>query len=828
MSESNPHPGEDPYPSGRPVALLPLALISLATLALEVHLTRVLSYAVSTSLLYVILGIALLGFGAAGSLVTLVPRWLDPDRVERMLVWAALAAVAVFIISPAAFLRLTPWLRAESLFSLLAAPVLTLPFLAAAVVVTLALSSTGGAPGRAYAANLIGSGLGCFVPLWLLGPLDGQLLLALLAGLVWLAALLYLRRLDPTARKRPRTVALVALPLLVLTVLYSHRVFLVHPEPSPSGQVALIREFSHKIGARMKRVYDRWNATGRIEVFAFSDVPDAQDPYPYMFYAQDSTAGSMLVRWDGRDSRQVQPSAAGAGSNLSRLCSETVYAHGYFRKRPRVLVIGLGGGPDLQCALYHGARSVDVVEINPDSIRLVRGKFNDWLGGVGRDARVRFYNRDGRSFVHGAKKGRYDLIQLSGVDTKQVLASGSLALNENNLYTREAFLDYLKSLNPGGVLSIIRFGEPETLRLANTAVWALRRLGERHPERNVTIVSNQIVYAVLVRRTAFPEGELSALVRTMAPPHFRGVNPFFYSIYFAIDKPVLFQYLPGSPIYNHFFHFFAQVAGGDTSGFINAHPRNIQPATDDRPFFFDVHRYDRSDTWRNSSHIIMLRNLLFAMLSLSLLLILLPVVRTHRQLSGIAARFLVPLFFACVGLAYLLVEVWMLNRFGMYLGHQTRALAVVLCTLLVSSGLGAWGSERVLAGSRQRAWLGTGAIVLMLVAASQALPWLIEATWHLGDLARSLLTMALVAPAGIAMGLPFVAGLSWIHARYPAAVPWCIGINGFCSVLATVLVIPLSVTLGYSAVLATGVGLYALAFLLASSMSERLSSPQKG
>lgn len=827
MSDNSRDRGADPRPAGRPVALLPLGLISLATLALEVHLTKVLSYSVSTGLLYVVLGIALLGFGAAGSLVAVVPRWLEPGRVERMLAWSALVAVAVFIVAPAAFLRLTPLLRETEYLAFVAATILVLPFLAAALVVTLALSSTGGAPGRAYACNLIGSGLGCFVPLWLLGPLDGQQLLALLAALVWVAAVVYLRRLDRPARKEPQKTALVLLPLLALTLLDSHRIFPVHPEPAPEGQVDLIGRVCAERGVTMQRIYDRWNATGRIEVFSFSKLEGGPEPYPYMFYAQDSSAGSMLVRWDGRDSSRVRPSAGDPGSNVSRLCSETVYAYPYYRQRPRVLVIGLGGGPDLQCALYHRARAVHVVEINPDSIRLVRGKFNQWLGGIGSDRRVRFLNQDGRSYVHGVRKKYYDLIQLSGVDTKQTLASGSLALSENNLYTREAFLDYLKILRPGGVLSIIRFGEPEALRLANTAVWALRRLGVSEPERFISIIRNEVVYAVLVRRGPFTGQEVAALTRYLTPPHFRGVNPFFYSIYFAIDKPVQFQYLPGVTIHNNFAHFFFQVAQGGTSGFVNAYGYNIVPATDDRPFFFDIHRYDHKSTWKHSSHISMLRDLLAAVLSLSLLLILLPVVRTRTHLRGAAVRFFVPLYFACLGLAFLLVEVWMLNRFAMYLGHQTRALAVVLCTLLASSGLGAWWSERLMASSRRRAWLGTGSIVVLLLVASRALPWVIETTWNIGDLQRALLTMALVTPAGIVMGFPFVAGLSWIHGRYPGAVPWCIGINGFASVLATVLVIPLSVLSGYTIILLSGIGLYALAFLLAFAMSEQPPAREK-
>src|SRR6185295_10076591 len=133
--------------------------------------------------------------------------------------------------------------------------------------------------------------------------------------------------------------------------------------------------------------------------------------------------------------------------------------------RKRVLVIGLGGGMDVQCALFHGAESVDVVEINPDSIAAVRGPFNEWTGGIGSNPRVTYHLGDGRSFAHRLRTGGYDVIQLSGVDTKNAASSGGLALSENTLYTEEAFADYLRNLNPNGVLSIVRFSDAEAVRL---------------------------------------------------------------------------------------------------------------------------------------------------------------------------------------------------------------------------------------------------------------------------------------------------------------------------------------------------------------------------
>lgn len=815
----------------RNTALLPLALVSLSVLALEVLLTKIISYSVSTDLLYVVLGIALLGFGAAGTMVSIWPRWLKDESIDRALCGSTLVAALAFIVCPALFVRMTPFLDQGNYLAFPVAAILTIPFFAAALVITLALSYSGGAPGRAYASNLIGSGLGCFVPLLLLGPVDGEGLLVLLAFLIWIASFIYLRNIRPSERGRLQWAVLISLPLIAISGVASHQVFPIQPEPEPKGQVSVVRRVSGMFGARMQKLYDRWNGTGRIEVFAFRQVRGAPDPYPYLFYAQDSSAGSLLLRWDGVDRKGVRPDSKHPWSTVSHFCEETIYSQAYYRERPRVLIIGLGGGPDLQCALYHRAHSVDVVEINPDSIALVKGPFNKWLGGVGSDDRVRFHNQDGRRFVHNTQNNGYDLIQLSGVDTKQGLASGSLALSQNNLYTREAFIDYLQNLNPNGVLSIIRFGEAEVLRLANTALWALRRIGVTNPSSNLSILQNDIVYGILVRRKHFPQAEVEALQDHIANRRFSGRPPFFYRSFYRMNKPTIPRFLPRKRLSGNVATFFSKVENGNTKGFIDAYPYNIQPTTDDRPFFFDSNRYDRGLSWINSSHIVILRDLAVSVVVLALALILLPVARRHSVIHTADAQGVkvdtgyslvnLPLFFASIAFGYLLVEVWLLNCFSIYLGHQTRSLAVVLSSLLISSGIGAFYSERLVASYRFKAMLGCGITVVLLGFAMTFSFAFIELSWRADTLTRTLLTVLFVAPVGIAMGVPFVAGLSWIHINHPGATPWCIGINGFASVLATVVVIPLSLICGYSVVLLTGTGFYAMALVMAIGMRQK-------
>jgi hypothetical protein len=331
--------------------LVPLCVLSAVVLALEVLQSRLVAYSVQNMMIYAVIGIALLGFGAAGSLVAVRQDWLSADRLPYAVAWSGQAFCVSIVLAHALFVRLTPALVEVDLASFCIALLLGLPFLAAGTVVTLALSA-GARVGEAYAANLIGSGLGCFLPLALLGPLDGEHLLGLLALLAWFGALPYVLLLRRRAGRGLWLSVAGTLALALGSLVLAQRVFPIRPDPPPAGQLQGQYEYAAQHGIGIQKRFDRWNPTGRIEVIQFDHVPGGPEPYHAMFYAQDSSAGSTLFRWDGRSKSQSPAAESASGGVVARMCSETLYGQGYFAPRSHVLVIGLGGGPDLQCALY--------------------------------------------------------------------------------------------------------------------------------------------------------------------------------------------------------------------------------------------------------------------------------------------------------------------------------------------------------------------------------------------------------------------------------------------------------------------------------------------
>ena len=265
---------------------------------------------------------------------------------------------------------------------------------------------------------------------------------------------------------------------------------------------------------------------------------------------------------------------------------------------------------------------------------------------------------------------------------------------------------------------------------------------------------------------------------------------------------------------------FRAMETGSTDAFAAGYRSDISPTDDDRPFFFNFHRLDDPATWLSAPHIVTIRNLMISVLALSVALILLPLFGMRERLRGWHVL-TVPLYFASVGLAYMWVEVWMIHRFSMFLGHQTYGLTVVLASLLIGTGAGAHFSHRLWeAAPERRARLGVAVIGALLAAGFVGLPALIEAAWNAPLWLRALTTMAFTVPTGFAMGMPFPAGLAWLSRHQPGAMAWCVGINGFASVIATVAVIPLSMGLGYSSVLGWGIALYITAALMTLSMTR--------
>jgi hypothetical protein len=464
----------------------------------------------------------------------------------------------------------------------------------------------------------------------------------------------------------------------------------------------------------------------------------------------------------------------------------------------RVLVIGPGGGMDVVNALNRGASQVVGVEINRRIIELVSDRFAEFAGGVYRDPRVRIVHSDGRNFVEWTPE-RFDLIQLTLVDTFAAISSGALSLAEDFLYTTEGFRAYLRVLDDDGLLCLGRT-DSEVISIAVLLHAATR-------DQVIDLAQHVFVadappsgygMTFVFKKTPFTAEEIA-----------RGVA-------FVNAAGLRLVYAPGHESASP--QLAAFLAAEDRERFIRESASDITPETDDRPFYF------RSSKWsallgtftggRGNLLLILLVATVF-----SVLFIVVPLLTTSReQLTGNGALLG---YFVCIGLAFITLEIGLLTRFVLFLGHPVRSLTVTLFTLLLFAGVGSASARRLLArssrddGARVLAprWLfpALAALILFYWIALDEIFGLFMG-WSLP--LRVMIAVILLVPLSTLMGMALPLGMSLLSARRRELVLWAWGLNGVASVVGSVACVILAHAAGFGSTFAAAAACYLLAMLL--------------
>ncbi len=486
----------------------------------------------------------------------------------------------------------------------------------------------------------------------------------------------------------------------------------------------------------------------------------------------------------------------------------------------RVCVIGAGGGKDVLAALASGAKHATAVEINPLIVDdVMRGKYRRFTGALYNRGDVRVAVEDGRAFVRG-HADRYDVLQLSMVDTSAATAAGAYALAENSLYTVDAFRDFLRRLEPGGMLSVASVSLPGLAvgaRLASIAREALLERG-RDPSRSVLVLSTTwlgikqaTLYDVIIKPDGFSPAEAERALDQARRLEF---------------SPV---YIPGRPPVHDSVEerWIGRILTARDSAALarteHSWPLDVSATTDDHPFFFYENRL--RDLWHSfdapdpmhlfGNGLVILSKVALVSVVLALLFLLLPFWLGRRELrAGRGAVGWDLAYVGCLGFGFMFIEMALMLRFSIYLGHPTLTLAVVLLVLLVASALG----SRFLARpgrsrSRRLRWA-----MVALVLYTLLLVVLVGRVTAIGPgastLTRSLLAAVVIAPLGFLLGVPFPTGLAAVAERASTRIPWLWSVNSATSVLGSVLATLVALHAGLSATLATGAGIYVIALAL--------------
>ena len=794
--------------------LISISLISAAALGYEILLMRLFSIIQWHHFAYMIISLALLGYGASGTFIALARPWLLArfSGVYRInLALFGLSAVACTLAAQQLPLNveeiLWDWHQALYLFAVYL--LLALPFLFAANAVALTLTRYRRAIANVYAADLLGAGLGSLGIVLLLFLVFPGTALKLLGALGLLASLVAARELHgPHARWQ-------AGPLLAALLLLALPAEWLAPQPSP------YKSLNQTLRIGGTRIIEQHSSPlGLVSVVESPQIPLRHAPGLSLHSSAPLPAQlGVFTDADGMTAINHNPQGE-ALAYLDDLTSALPY---YLAEPQRVLVLGAGAGADVQQALNHGVPRIDAVELNPQLIALVREEHAEWAGQLYDHPAVSIHAGEARGFVRRSRES-WDLVQIALLDAFGASSSGLHALNESYLYTVEALQDYLVRVAPGGYLAIsrwIKLPPRDTLKLMSTAVRALQAYGITAPGERLVLIRGWQTSTLLVKNGVFSADEiarLQAFCRTRAfdTAWFPGMPAELANRVNVFAQPWFYQ-------------AGAALTGAQGAAFMERYKFDITPATDDRPYFFHFFKWDVLQEILSlrgqgglplleAGYLVLVATLLQALV-LSLVLILLPLLALRGDRDGQASTVRparVVLYFFAIGLAFLFVEIAFIQKFILFLHHPLYAVAIVLTAFLLFAGGGSAWTARRNARPRLVRHASVGAvsgIALFGLLYLLLLDPVFAALMHLPVIIRILVAIALIAPLAFFMGMPFPLGLARIAAERPALVPWAWGINGCASVLSAVLATLLAIQFGFSAVIIAALVLYALAAL---------------
>ena len=768
---------------------------SLGLILYELCLTRVLSVVFFYHTAFLAVSLAMLGLGAGGVWVYLFPRSFE-DKIEKWL-FAVGGMVSILPII-CGVLRFDIGLMIKNVWSVslvlvffLVTFVAWLPFVCGGVVLAYWFRKYQEQSAKLYAYDLIGAAFGSL----LLVPLMeyfGGLAALMCCGWVLLLSVVMAARWSGRTSLLKGSITLVAVLTLLIGVQSQYKMLSIQVDSTKKGQ--------------KEPLFKKWNAFSRVVLLqnqgwdrGISLVRERhwKGKIPSQLDALiDINAFAPIIKFDG-DLHKI------------RYLKELVSNVGYhlLPKGQRVGILGPGGGKDILGALLFSPKKVVGMELNPILVNdLLKNGLYEYTGKLVDHPKVKVLLGEGRATLESLQE-TFDVIVANSVVTWAAHSSGAMHLAEHNLYTQEACELYFERLSKKGILSVSLWDVTHhaiPLRWLTTCDAAAKKHGIQSLKDHVMILGNSWnkntwFSTILISKSPWTKKQKKKAEELS--------TRYFFDIH----------YIPGHDMNRKAFNRFFK----DEKSFVAGFRYNIAPATDDWPFFLYTVRWDevltfwKRKSWEEDAALINLV-LSFAVVTfLLLLMILVPLLwAKYSRRSSVSLSFLEILYFLGIGLGFMCLEIPLIQRLTLFLGHPTYALTVGLAGILFWSGVGSYIADKWNQSENSSFILlmMLGLLCLFLLGLYFGLNMVLLSLGHLSTFGRIIFTLFLLAPLGLCMGMPLPLGMVLLKGR-SQAVPWAWGINGASSVVASVGVLWVAASWGFSVTFFMAFAFYFLAFL---------------
>lgn len=764
------------------VLLFSVFLMSFAALSFEISLTRMFSVMFAYHYAFLSVAVAFAGLGLGGVLAQLA----FAETHKKGLFTSLTIIYSLFALAISFVTIIT--VSAPSSNFIATAFLFFLSFMPAGLFLATAYKFFAEHSNIIYAADIVGASLGSITIVIFLNGLSPIFTVLLICSALASTSLL----IAFFSSKKVFSIAMVILLVTVSTqYLYSNRDV---PVGNDQGKELYGILQNPALGARI--IESRWSAFGRTDL-----VELQKDPHSKVIFI-DGGAGTKMYHFNGNFTDN--------NTDVPKLLFSTAAFPFYFKQTENVLIIGPGGGIDVLVALMFNSSHIHAVEINAETVNIVKD-YSNYNGGIYTNySNVHVHVDEGRNYLKRATI-KYDIIMLNIPITKTIQGQTGYSMAENYLFTTDSFRDYLEHLNDDGELVIVAHELFEVYKLVITALQALSNEGMSIPEsmRHLAIVENMQhpPFPVLIlKKTQFTPLESGEMLE-------KSEELSFHPVFFPYTSPELKNQL------NPWLVALAERSV-DLSKFISEASRinlDIGPPSDDRPFFY---KFEGGLPSTLTSALIGF-SIFTAVVTVAYLL------NWGRRLSLaskkekyiLAEKFSIftPYYFASLGLGFMLIEVAFIQKFILFLGMPTLAIAVTLFSLLVSMALGGF-SSKIWKDSKNLIWKVALLIGIMIILYVFLLSFIFDALLGLDLNLRFLIAFSLTFPVGFLLGIPFPTGIRIMGSHSASEdVIWMWGINSLYSLIGSTLAVVIAMSFGFSMALSLGAALYIMISLITRS-----------